>query len=200
VWAVVVRPGSRLIRGGGLLGLGIVLVAGCGGPRHPGRAELQAEIRNLGWDIQQVASDVFVARLDVGEQRRRVRQTLADLTLAPPAGAKARCAVADAVNEDARHAADGVDAVKHDDDRVQADLAYVARDLAVLERSRGSLATGHGERVQLARAAALGHQAVRTLTGETASLVREAGRLRELIDRDARGARASCAAGSRVHV
>ena len=199
MWAVVVRPGSRLIRGGGLLGLGIVLVAGCGGPRHPGRAELQAEIRNLGWDIQQVASDVFVARLDVGEQRRRVRQTLADLTLAPPAGTKARCAAADAVNEDAHHAADGVAAVKHDDDRVQADLAYVARDLAVLERSRGSLA-GHAEHVRLARAAALGHRAVRTLTGEAASLVREAGRLRELIDRDARRARASCAAGSRVHV
>jgi hypothetical protein len=194
----VVRPGARLIRGG-LLGLGILLVAGCGGPRHPGRAEIQAEIRNLGWDIQQVASDVFVARLDVGEQRRRLRQTLADLALVPPTGAKARCAAADAVTEDAGHAADGVAAVTHDDDRVQADLAYVARDLAVLEGSRGSSTAGHAERVELARAAALGHQAVQALTRGTADLLREAVRLRDVIDRDARRAR-GCAAGGRAHV
>jgi hypothetical protein len=195
----VVRPGSRLIRRG-LLGLGIVLLAGCGGPRHPGRAEIQAEIRNLGWDIQQVESDVFVARLDVGEQRRRVRQTLADLALVPRTGAKARCAAADAVTEDAGHAADGVAAVTHDDDRVQADLAYVARDLAALEGSRGSSTAGQAERLQLARASALGHQAVEALTRETENLLREAVRLRDAIDRDARRARASCAAGSRVHV
>ena len=195
----MVRPGARLIRGG-LLGLGILLVAGCGGPRHPGRAEIQAEIRNLGWDIQQVASAVFVARLDVGEQRRRLHQTLADLALVPPTGAKARCAAADAVTEDAGHAADGVAAVRHDDDRIQADLAYVARDLAALEESRGSSTAGHAERVQLARATALGHQAVQALTRETADLLREAVRLRETIDRDARRVRAGCAAASRVHV
>ena len=199
MWALVVRSGSRLIRSG-LLGLGIVLVAGCGGPRHPGRAEIQAEIRNLGWDIRQVESDVFVARLDVGEQRRRVRQTLADLPRVPPTGAKARCAAADAVSEDAGHAADGVAAVMHDDDRVQADLAYVARDLAALQGSRGSSTVGHAERVQLARAAAVGHQAVQALTRETADLLREAVGLREVIDRDARRARAGCATASRLHV
>jgi hypothetical protein len=183
-------PSSSLIRLS-LLCAGACLVAGCAGHSGPSRAHLQDEIQNLGWDIELVQSDLFVAQLDVGEQRRRVRQARADLLLNGTA-TQTRCVSAAAVSKDAGHAADGVTAVKNDGARVEVDLAYVARDLTSLDRDLSQSSIGKAERERLAKSTAVGRRKVRILEERRADSLRKAIQLLGVIDRYAKQARAAC--------
>lgn len=185
--------GSSLTRSIVLL-VGVSVLAGCAGHSASGRAQLRTEVQNLGWDVAQVESDLFVARLDVGEQRRRVRQTLADLLLARAAPASTRCAAVHTASQDAGHAADGVTAVRNDDGRVQVDLAYVARDVAALGRDLQRSSIDRAARAPFAKSATRGRQEIRTLESQGAASLEEAIHLRDVIDRLVPQANAICAA------
>ena len=172
---------------------GVLVVAGCAGHSAPGRAHLQTEVQNLGWDVAQAESDLIVVRLDIGEQKRRVRQALADLLLTRAAPARARCSTARAASKDAGHAADGLTAVRNDDGRVEVDLAYISRDLASLGRDLRRSSIDQNERQQFARFAAHGRREVRTLENQGTASLKEVTHLRDVIDRFVQQANAACA-------
>jgi hypothetical protein len=147
---------------------------------------VQARVTSLVWDIGGVGDDLFVARVDLGEQRRRVHQAVADLSAA------ADCRSASQIASDARHAADGVVAVRNDVGRAQVSLSYVSRDLRSIARDLGRTPRGTRDADRLARALALGQGAVSRANSTIAASLAEATDLRRRVDTLQLRAKASC--------
>ncbi|MHB8643130.1 MAG: hypothetical protein ACYDA3_09630 [Gaiellaceae bacterium] len=146
---------------------------------------LNNEVANLRWDLTVVDDDLLVARLALNEQKRRVRQALADLNLARKAPAQDGGYYIGLVQQDAGHAVDGVRAVENSVTRVDASLSYVRRDLGNLHRVRPT----PGQEARLSAALTTGRRAMREATSLAASDLKQASLLRDQIDRYARQAK-----------
>jgi hypothetical protein len=163
----------------------LCLLAGCGaaGSRASGTS-LDSELQNLRWDIGVVEDDLFVTRLAVGEQRRRVKQTVADLRAARSAPADLLDYQLGLISKDAGHADDGLRQVKRNAARVELSLAFVARDLARLANADPP----RRDAARITDALAYGRRELRRLSAAAAASLAEATRLRDLIEAYARQA------------
>jgi hypothetical protein len=166
----------------------LCLVAGCGGAATaPPAHRIDSQLANLRWDVAGVDDDLLVARLAVGEQRRRVRQTLADLRMVRTAPAPMAGRVVGYVANDADHAEAGLRQVEKSVTRVNVGLTYVARDLARLERELDARPP-HGAARRAAAGLAFGRREIRRIRAASTACVVEATRLRDQIARYAREA------------
>lgn len=130
----------------------LVAAVGCAAS-SPHRVSAAAEIATLRWDLQGVGDDLLVTRLDLGEQRRRVRQAEADLQAARADAHRAICAAeAAVVVRDAHGAANGVTAIANDSSRADVSLSYVARDLDQIARGQRTARLSAHDASQLRRA------------------------------------------------
>jgi hypothetical protein len=172
----------------------LATVAGCGGRTAPARPAVQAEIRTLHWDLDGVGDDLLVARLDVAEQYRRVRQADADLRAARAASAGSGCsAAARVVASDVHGAANGIVALQNDTSRAEVSLSYVERDLTQLRRAEAYPGLDAGTRKRLRIAADEAVTTVRRIREFLAAAAATVHRLEERVAARARTAGGLCA-------
>jgi len=149
---------------------------------------------NLALDLTGARDDVFVAQLDVGEQRRRVREAAWDLAAAQTASRDEVCRAVAVLTRDDHAARNGVIAVNNDTGRAVNSVAYVVGDLAGLGRLAHEVRVAPEDRRRLLDALARGRlelKRIRAVLNDSAAVVEQ---LRARVHEVARQAERLCGA------